>query len=69
MKLEPISLGAAGAIPLVEEDTTGDMFENAIRRIGVTAACEWFGYAPDSESTAETIRVLQERSNTEVARL
>ncbi len=60
--MESIAFGAAGAIPLVEEKTSGDAFENAIRRIGVVAACEWFGHRPDSEFAAETIRVLQERS-------
>ena len=60
---ERVAYGEAGAIPFVDETTTGDMFENAIRRFGVVAACEWFGHTPDSEFTAETIRVLQERSN------
>lgn len=59
---ERVVYGAAGAIPLVDEATTGDVFENAIRRVGVVAACEWFGHAPDSEFTRETIRVLQQRA-------
>lgn len=46
----------------VPERTSGDVFENAIRRFGVEAACEWFGHAHDSEFTRETIRVLQERA-------
>jgi hypothetical protein len=54
--------GAAGAIPMVDEATPSDAFENAIRRIGVVAACEWFGHAPDSEFTRDTIRELQQRS-------
>lgn len=36
-----------------------DRFENAIREIGVVAACEWFGHASDSEFTKETVAVLQ----------
>ena len=46
----------------VEENCPMDAFENAIRRIGVVAACEWFGHRPDSDFTAETIRVLAERT-------
>ena len=46
----------------VEENCPMDEFENAIRRIGVVAACEWFGHAPDSDFTAETIRALSERA-------
>lgn len=56
-------LGKAGAIPPVQVNNTGDEFENAIRAIGVVAACEWFGHQSDSEFTADTIRVLVERSN------
>ena len=52
-------MGQDGIMPA----TPHEMFENAIRRFGVVAACEWFGHTPDSEFTAETIRVLQERSN------
>jgi hypothetical protein len=59
---ERVAYGAAWAIPLVDEATTGDVVENAIRRIGAAAACEWFGHAHDSEFTRETIRVLQERA-------
>jgi hypothetical protein len=55
-------LGKAGAIKPVIELTTGDVFENAIRAIGVFAACEWFGYLSDSEFTKDTIRVLVERT-------
>jgi hypothetical protein len=59
---ERVAYGAAGAIPPVAEMTTGDVFENAIRRIGVVFACEWFGHAPDSEFTRETIRILRQRA-------
>ena len=51
------------ALRLVVEHTAADAFENAIRRIGVVAACEWFGHAPNSEFTKETERVLRERSD------
>lgn len=45
----------------VEETTPNDVFENAIRKYGIVAACEWFGYASDSEFTKETIKTLNER--------
>lgn len=56
-----LSEAKAGGWVAVPESTTGDAFENAIRRYGVVAACEWFGYAHDSEFTKETQRVLNER--------
>lgn len=46
----------------VPERTPMDRFENAIREVGVVAACEWFGYRYDSEFTKETARVLAERA-------
>lgn len=55
------------SIPLVTERCPSDVFENAIRTIGPVAACEWFGYAADSEFTKETIRVLRERSEIDVS--
>lgn len=54
--------GYAGDIAQVEEKCPSDAFENHIRRIGVVAACEWFGHAFDSDFTKETIRILRERS-------
>lgn len=54
--------GKAGAIPLVPENCPNDIFENAIRTIGVHSACEWFGYRANHEFTVETIKVLLERS-------
>lgn len=59
----PTDWGKPGAIPLVPERTTGDIWENAIRKAGVTSACEWFGYPSDHEFTKETIAVLRERSD------
>ena len=56
-------LGKSRAIPYAIELTSGDEFENAIRKFGVVAACEWFGYHADSEFTADAIRVLTERSS------
>jgi hypothetical protein len=49
-------------LQLVPERTPMDRFENAIREVGVVAACEWFGHTPASEFTRETRRVLAERS-------
>lgn len=56
-----LSAAKGGGWVAVPERTTGDAFENAIRRYGVVAACEWFGHAPHSEFTQETQRVLDER--------
>lgn len=55
--------GAARAIPPVDELTEGAVFENAVRRIGVTSACEWFGYQ-DGDFVKETVLCLLERSKT-----
>ena len=46
----------------VPELCRADVFENAIRKAGVVFACEWFGHAPDSDFTKETIQVLRARS-------
>ena len=45
----------------VIERTPMDRFENAIREVGVVAACEWFGYSADSDFTKETRAILAER--------
>lgn len=55
--------GGPGALPLVNAPTPAARFENAIREFGVINACEWFGYASDSEFTLETVRVLRAREN------
>lgn len=47
---------------LVPERVPMDRFENAIREVGVVAACEWFGHAPGSEFTRETMLILAERA-------
>lgn len=60
--MKKLSYGYANEIPAIKERCENDVFENAIRRIGVIAACEWFGHRPDSEFTIETIRVLKARS-------
>ncbi|MFY2645683.1 hypothetical protein [Achromobacter insuavis] len=54
--------GGPGEIPSVDERVPADAFDNAIRAFGVVAACEWFGHAPDSQFTADTIRELRIRS-------
>jgi hypothetical protein len=54
--------GLPGAIPPVPERTTGDIWENAIRKIGVHEACSWFGYHATHEFTVDTIQVLRARS-------
>ena len=54
-------------LPLVDERTPGDRFENAIREYGVVAACEWFGHRADSEFTKETAQILAERSAKDAA--
>lgn len=50
-------------VKLVKVAVPADEFENAIRRFGVVAACEWFDHGPDSEFTKETIHVLEQRAN------
>ena len=59
-----IKNGAPGDLPPVPVNCPADEFDNAIRKFGVVDACEWFGYPADSEFTAETIKVLQQRSLT-----
>ncbi len=54
--------GGKSDIPVCEVKCQADIFENAIREIGVEFACEWFGYSYDSEFTKDTIKVLCERS-------
>jgi len=41
--------------------TPMERFEQEIMKVGVIAACQWFGHSSDSEFTAETIEVLNER--------
>ena len=56
--------GGENEIPPCEVRCKADVFENAIRAIGVEFACEWFGYDVDSKFTSETTRILCERSGT-----
>jgi len=58
---DAVATAGRGPVPLVEERTSGDSFENAIRKFGVVAACEWFGHRADSEFTKEAEIVLEER--------
>ncbi len=53
--------GSANEIPPCEVKCKADIFENAIREIGVEFACEWFGHDADSQFTKETIKILRER--------
>ena len=55
-------LGKAKAIPYAIEHCPMDEFENAIRKVGVVAACEWFGHQADSDFTEGAIATLVERS-------
>ena len=50
-------------IPPCEVMSKSDIFENAIRAIGVESACEWFGHDAGSDFTKDTIKILLERSN------
>ncbi|VVE59525.1 hypothetical protein PIN31009_05570 [Pandoraea iniqua] len=56
--MSALKFGGAGEIAPADVKTPCDEFENAIRKIGVVAACEWFGYAADSDFTKETTQWL-----------
>ena len=58
-----MEFGNPGEIADVVAKNTGDEFENAIRKYGAVAACEWFGFVSDSDFTKDTILVLIARSN------
>ncbi|MBR8343045.1 hypothetical protein KDX40_04745 [Burkholderia ambifaria] len=60
--MSEIKHGGPGEIPPVRQTCPMDVFENAIRAVGVVNACEWFGHTTDSEFTRETITVLISRS-------
>lgn len=55
--------GGPGDIPPVPVNVPNDEWENTIRAYGVVNACEWFGYAIDSEFIAETINHLRVASD------
>lgn len=61
VRSEAVALAGRAPVALVDERTSGDCFENAIRKFGVVAACEWFGHAPNSDFTKETTKLLDER--------
>lgn len=61
MKTIQDKYGYANALPEVEVTCPMDEFENAIRKIGVVAACEWFGYQSNSNFTADTIKHLRKK--------
>ena len=54
--------GNKNEIPPCEVTCPADVFENAVREIGVEFACEWFGHDADSEFTKKTVKTLCERS-------
>jgi hypothetical protein len=54
--------GGPGDLAPTTVRVPADEWENVIRKVGVVFACEWFGHAPDSEFTAETIKHLREKS-------
>lgn len=60
-----IPYGSPNEIPTAEVRCPMDEFENAIRKIGVVNACEWFGHSFDSGFTKETVEILLERSGIE----
>ena len=47
--------GKPNFFPQVEVKVPMDEFENAIRKIGIINACEWFGYPKESQTTRDTI--------------
>ena len=52
----------ANEIPQVEVKCKADVFENAVRTIGVGFACEWFDLEKDSDAVRLVRDVLCERS-------
>lgn len=54
------------ALELVEEFCEADRFENAIRRIGVGNACEWFGHQYAGEFAKETVQWLKMKKSWQV---
>lgn len=58
-------LGGKDEIPQVEIECQADEFENAIRKIGVEFACEWFGSNEINGFLEKTISCLCERSGIE----
>jgi hypothetical protein len=59
--MSEIKDGGPGELPAVHVNCPADKWDNDIREFGVVAACEWFGHAPDSQFTKETIEVLRAR--------
>lgn len=53
--------GGPGDLPPVKVQCPNDEFENAIRKYGVVAACEWFDHAFNSTFTQESIRHLRRK--------
>ena len=57
--------GGKNEIPACEVACPADVFENAIREIGVVFACEWFGHKENSDFTKQAIKMLYERSGSD----
>ncbi len=57
--------GKPNFFPQVEVKTPMDEFENAIRKIGITTACEWFGHTKDSAFVEQTINHFERRARQE----
>ena len=49
-------------IPPVKVTCANDEWENAIRKFGVSNACEWFGHEYNSDWAEETMHILLERT-------
>lgn len=60
--MSSIKYGGPGEIPPVEVKVQADELDNFIRAYGVVNACEWFGHAPNSEFTKDSIAELCRRS-------
>lgn len=50
----------ANYLPTVDATCPNEEFENAIRKIGVGHACEYFGYHVESWFTEETFKWLKD---------
>jgi hypothetical protein len=55
-------------LPLVEERTRIDRFENMIREMGVANACEYFGHEPRGQFASDTILHLMAKYDASLTR-
>jgi len=56
------NFGKPNFFPQVEVKVPMDEFENVIRKIGITTACEWFGHTKDSAFVEQTINHFELRA-------